>query len=586
MYQNEVQQLKGRLMHEPAIDTQHGVSDSVEEMRRLIELEYNIGKETKNFRSDEEIEEECLKIMQGTATQPKEATLGRNIASNKSKQDTIWQYSWFSLIFILVSVPVLFTQFPTHVVITCVLLYLSTLGYLIWKELGGCRKVLKPGESNDALSKAVSDIYEENQSLRKTVEQLIVRVASETVEKNELAKRSGTGGDKTVRDSVAAKELGRELAETTKTVETLQEMRKNLAEEGKQLKAKLRANEGVLQQKDKVIKKLEQKLRDLMEGEGVDISTDKILQEIRQDDEQKDAKKRAALERFQELTMSVMKNTKDEKTLGALFVVFLAVGIVFLAVCRSSFLLGSSVLALLCAVLALVLVFILRSRNEVAKLAEELNVEAERSLESSKEIQELSTLVEKHLEVVSKQKRAISALERQLKVEHGRNENQKLIIAKLTWTIQEGKDIENLLQRSGSYPGQDKKALEQALKTMAENHVTEKLELFKTMRAQLAEDDVDNEEKRWILQDLKQATRDITKALPSVPQKLAVCKVKDLKRLWKLAAVFATCFLAFLWFFYAEYFALSLLPLSGCAAFLVLKKTGNENERSRDSSIR
>jgi hypothetical protein len=57
---------------------------------------------------------------------------------------------------------------------------------------------------------------------------------------------------------------------------------------------------------------------------------------------------------------------------------------------------------------------------QVAKLAEELNLEAERSLESSKEIQELSTLVEKHLEVVTKQKRAISALERQLKVEHGR----------------------------------------------------------------------------------------------------------------------------------------------------------------------
>ena len=56
----------------------------------------------------------------------------------------------------------------------------------------------------------------------------------------------------------------------------------------------------------------------------------------------------------------------------------------------------------------------------MAKLAEELNLEAERSLESSKEIQELSTLVEKHLEVVTKQKRAISALERQLKVEHGR----------------------------------------------------------------------------------------------------------------------------------------------------------------------
>ena len=167
-----------------------------------------------------------------------------------------------------------------------------------------------------------------------------------------------------------------------------------------------------------------------------------------------------------------------------------------------------------------------------------------------------------------------------------RNENQKLIIAKLTWTIQEGKDIENLLGRSGSYRGQDKKALEHALKTMAENHVKEKIDLFKTMRAHLAEDDVDNEEKRWILQDLKQATRDITAALPSVPQKLNGCKVKELKRFWRVGAVFVSCFLAFLWLFYAEYFTLSLLPLIGCAAYVVLKKTGTECDRSCDMKIR
>jgi hypothetical protein len=167
-----------------------------------------------------------------------------------------------------------------------------------------------------------------------------------------------------------------------------------------------------------------------------------------------------------------------------------------------------------------------------------------------------------------------------------RNENQKLIIAKLTWTIQEGKDIENLLGRSGSYRGQDKKALEHALKTMAENHVKEKIELFKTMRAHLAEDDVDNEEKRWILQDLKQATRDITAALPSVPQKLNGCKVKELKRFWKVGGVFVSCFLAFLWLFYAGYFGVSLLPLIGCAAFVILKKTGTECDRSCDTKIR
>ena len=369
MYQNEVQELKGKLIHEPAIDMKHGVSGSVEDMRRLIELEYNIGKETKNFENDEVIEQECLKLMQGKDKNHKEGIVGKNTGQLKTKQDTIWSYSWLSLILILISVPVLFSQFPTHVVMTCVLLYVSTLGYLIWKETGGCRKVLKPGEANDALSKAVADIYEENQSLRKTVEQLIVRVASETVEKNELAKRTGPNGGRSGTaaglETEATKELGRELAEKAKMVETLTEMRKKLTEEGKQLKAKLRANEGVLQQKDKVIKKLEQKLRDIIDGEGVDLSTEKILQEIRQDDEQKDAKKRAALERFQELTASVMKNSKDEKKLGGMFAILVIAGVLFLVVCRGSFLLGSGVLSLLSVVVAFMFWFILKSRNEV-----------------------------------------------------------------------------------------------------------------------------------------------------------------------------------------------------------------------------
>ena len=369
MYQNEVQELKGKLIHEPAIDMKHGVSGSVEDMRRLIELEYNIGKETKNFENDEDIEQECLKLMQGKDKNHKNGIFGKNTGQLKTKQDTIWSYSWLSLILILISVPVLFSQFPTHVVMTCVLLYVSTLGYLLWKETGGCKKVLKPGEANDALSKAVADIYEENQSLRKTVEQLIVRVASETVEKNELAKRTGSNGGRSgttaARETEATKELGRELAEKAKMVETLTEMRKKLTEEGKQLKAKLRANEGVLHQKDKVIKKLEQKLRDIIDGEGVDLSTEKILQEIRQDDEQKDAKKRAALERFQELTASVMKNSKDEKKLGGMFVVLVIAGVLFLVVCRGSFLLGSGVLSLLSVVVAFMFWFILKSRNEV-----------------------------------------------------------------------------------------------------------------------------------------------------------------------------------------------------------------------------
>lgn len=124
------------------------------------------------------------------------------------------------------------------------------------------------------------------------------------------------------------------------------------------------------------------------------------------------------------------------------------------------------------------------------------------------------------------------------------------------------------------------------MKTMAENHVKEKIELFKTMRAHLAEDDVDNEEKRWILQDLKQATRDITKSLPSVPQKVGGCTIKELKRFWKVGAVFLSCFLAFLWLFYAQYFGLSLLPLIACAAFVAFKKTEKESGRACDTSIR
>ena len=366
MYQNEVQELKGKLLHEPAIDMKQGVSTGVEEMRRLIELEYNIGKEAKNLKNDQDIEQEYMRIMQGKGKELHDGNFGKP-GQNKTKKDNVWTYSWLSLMLILVSVPILFSQFPTHVVITCVLLYLSTLGYLIWKETAGCKKVLKPGEVNDTLSKAVSDIYEENQSLRKTVEQLIVRVASETVEKNELAKKTGTSGERSgmVRRHSAAKDLERELADKAKMIETLTEMRKKLTEEGKQLKAKLRANGSVLQQKDKVIKKLEQKLRDIMDGEGVDLSTEKIVQEIRQDDEEKDAKKRAALERFQELTATVMKNAKGEKTIGAMFAVFVLLGVASLCVRQSSFLLGSSVLALLCIVMASAFWFIMKSRNEV-----------------------------------------------------------------------------------------------------------------------------------------------------------------------------------------------------------------------------
>jgi hypothetical protein len=368
MYQNEVQELKGKLLHEPAIDMKQGVSAGVEEMRRLIELEYNIGKEAKNLENDQEIEQEYMRIVQGRDPGLNDGNFGKT--QNKTKKDNIWSYSWLSLILILVSVPVLFSQFPSHVVITCVLLYLSTLGYLIWKETGGCKKVLKPGEVNDTLSKAVSDIYEENQSLRKTVEQLIVRVASETVEKNELAKKPGASGERSgthgmARRDSGAKDLGRELAEKAKMIETLTAMRKKLTEEGKELKAKIRASDGVLQQKDKVIKKLEQKLRDIMDGEGVDLSTEKILQEIRKDEEQKEEKRRAALERFQELTTTVMKNAKGEKTLGGMFAVFVLVGVAFLCARQSSLMLGSSVLALLCIVMALVFWFIMKSRDEV-----------------------------------------------------------------------------------------------------------------------------------------------------------------------------------------------------------------------------
>ena len=366
MYQNEVQELKGKVLHEPAIDMKQGVGAGVEEMRRLIELEYNIGKEAKNLENDQDIEQECLRIMQGKGTVLHDGSSGKP-GQNKTKKDNIWTSSWLSLILILVSVPILFCQFPTHVVITCVLLYLSSLGYLIWKETGGCRKILKPGEVNDTLSKAVSDIYEENQSLRKTVEQLIVRVASETVEKNELARKTGTTDEKSgmVGRHSTAKDLERELADKAKMIETLTEMRKKLTEEGKQLKAKLRANDSVLQQKNKVIKKLEEKLRDIMDGEGVDLSTEKIVQEIRQDDEEKDEKKREALERFQELTATVMKNAKSEKTLAAMFAVLVLVGVASLCVRHSSFLLGSSVLALFFILMALAFWFIMKSRNEV-----------------------------------------------------------------------------------------------------------------------------------------------------------------------------------------------------------------------------
>ena len=373
MYQSEIQQLKGELIREPAINTNRPVSGSVEEMRRLIELEYNIGKEARNFEDDGGIEQDYMRIMQEQNRKPRDGVFGKNIGQKSTKQENIWSYSWLSLLLILISVPVLFSQFPTHVVITCVLLYLSTLGYLTWKETGGCKQTSKQGEANDALSKAVGDIYEENQSLRKTVEQLIVRVASETVEKNNLAKRPGPRGERSGSSGTAAREpgaknLGQELAEKKKMVETLSEIRKTLTEEGKQLKAKLRANEGVLQQKDKVIKKLEHKLRDLMDGEGVDLSTEKILQEIRQDDEQKDAKKRAALERFQELTTTVMKNSKDEKKLGGVFFTIIAVGLVFLGVCQRSFFLGSTVLAVLCVVMALMFWFIVKSRDEVRNM--------------------------------------------------------------------------------------------------------------------------------------------------------------------------------------------------------------------------
>lgn len=583
LYEVEVQQLKSKLNHEPAISPQESVSDSVEDARRLIELEYKIGKETKTFdsKSDEEIDQESLKIMQ------RESIVDKRRCSFllQPRQRSVWKYSWYSLILILVFTLVLHGQFPYHVIMMSVLLYLSTLGFLIWKDVERSRSLLKQGETSDVLSKAINDIYDENQNLRKTVEQLIVRVASESVEKNELARKLAPGGATPARDPTSNKELLKQLEEKTRTIQALQDIRKELAEEGKQLKAKQRAHEGALEQQKKVIKKLEEKLQDVVDGEGVDISTEEILQEIRDEDERRDLKKKEALERFHKLATNMVENTRHQKILSGIIVgVVVVFGVVFMLCCKQMTPLGFSFLATTMITLALVFALVMKSRTEVAKLTQELNEEVTRGLECSNEIQELSTLVEKHVEVVTKQKRAIAALERQVKVEHERNENQKLIIAKLTWTIQEGKDIENLLGRSGTYRGQDKEALGQALKKMAEDHVKEKLELFKSMRAHLADEDVDSEDKRWILEDVKQATKDITKTLPGVPR--SNCLVGECKGVWKLGVVCMTCVVAFLWMFYGKYYGLSLLPLAICVVFVVPTDTGTKYEMSCDVSWR
>ena len=404
MYQSEVQQLKSKLSHEPAINTQEGVSDSVEEMRRLIELEYNIGKETKGFdaKEDEDMNaQEYMRIIEGGSK------IGKRQKSSSTKHQThnVWKYSWYSLFLILISVPVLSSQFPTHVVMTSAMLYVVTLGFLIWKDMLKQKQRSKLGETSDTLSKAISDIYDENQNLRKTVEQLIVRVASESVEKNELARKVGKGaigpGGAKAGDAAAAdKRLTKQLEEKNKTIEALQDIRKELTEGGKQLRAKQRAQESALEQNKKVIQKLEQKLRDVVEDEGgVDFSTEKILQEIREDDDRKEVKKKEALERFQKIAMDVVENSRHEKIICIGIGVAFVLGVVFLLLCKHVVLFNSSLFGILAMVMAVVLGLVVKSNNEVAKLAQELNEEVERSLESSKEIQELSTLVEKHVEV-------------------------------------------------------------------------------------------------------------------------------------------------------------------------------------------
>lgn len=134
---------------------------------------------------------------------------------------------------------------------------------------------------------------------------------------------------------------------------------------------------------------------------------------------------------------------------------------------------------------------------------EQSNVEAQKA-----EIDELSLLMDREHDVVTKQKQAIEALEQRLNDEYKKNKDHQLTIAKLTWVFQESEEMRSISQSFDEFSiGKDFE-----LQKLAEDHARDKYSIFRSMQKQLKEHTSHTEEQRKTIGDLKNATNVIVEA--------------------------------------------------------------------------
>ncbi|KAK3707884.1 hypothetical protein QZH41_005754 [Actinostola sp. cb2023] len=128
-----------------------------------------------------------------------------------------------------------------------------------------------------------------------------------------------------------------------------------------------------------------------------------------------------------------------------------------------------------------------RSWKEIEYVKNELHSEKGVVEAQNVEIQELSLLMDREHDVVSKQKQAIEALERRLNDEFKKNKDHQLTIARLTWVFQESEEVRNIAQRAKECPNATD--LNPRLQKLAEDHARDKVSVFRTVVAAFLQSD-------------------------------------------------------------------------------------------------
>lgn len=197
------------------------------------------------------------------------------------------------------------------------------------------------------------------------------------------------------------------------------------------------------------------------------------------------------------------KRRKFEAVVVAVF--FSAVLVVLFSMNSSSvFPLASSAIVAACSVF-----YAIRSWREIDYFKNKIQSEKNLVEAQSAEIKELSVLMDREYDVVSKQKQAIEVLERRLNDEYKKNKDHQLTIARLTWVFQESEEMRNLVHRLKDPNGIDTNP---ELRKLAEDHARDKFSVFKSMQRQLEEHSSHTEEQRKAIDDLKNATNVIVHA--------------------------------------------------------------------------